>query len=64
MGSMGMYLNKWTPYFIHENDIPLVVHFWVHIPFLSLHCWNDETMRSKGNTLGRFIDRSEPREGI
>jgi len=27
MGSRGMYLNKWTPYFILENDTPLVVPF-------------------------------------
>jgi hypothetical protein len=37
---------------------------WVCFPFLPLHCWNDETLKNIGNTLGRFIDRVEPREGL
>jgi hypothetical protein len=26
--------------------------------------WNDETIRNIGNTLGKYIDRVEPREGL
>jgi hypothetical protein len=64
MGAHGMYLNKWTPDFSPENDIPSAVPVWVRLPFLPLHCWNDETIRSIGNSLGKYIDRVEPREGL
>jgi len=57
-------LNKWTPYFSPKNDIPLAVHVWVRLSFLPLHCWNDETLRNIGNSLGKYIDRVEPREGL
>jgi hypothetical protein len=59
MGARGMYLNKWTSYFSPENGIPSVVLVWVRLPFpppLPLHCWNDETLKNIGNTLGRYID--------
>jgi hypothetical protein len=59
-----MYLNKWTPDFSPENDIPSTVPVWVRLSFLPLHCWNDETLRNIGNSLGKYIDRVEPREGI
>jgi hypothetical protein len=64
MGARGMYLNKWTPDFSPENDIPSAVPVWVHLPFLPLHCWNDETIKNIGNTLGKYIDRVEPRDGL
>jgi hypothetical protein len=64
MGLRGMYLNKWMSDFSPENGIPSTVSVWVILPFLPLHCWNDETLRNIGNTLGRYIDRTEPREGI
>jgi hypothetical protein len=64
MGSRGMYLNSWTPDFSPENDIPNAVHVWVRLPFLPLHCWNDETILSIGNTLGKYIDRVEPKDGL
>jgi hypothetical protein len=64
MGARGMYLNKWTPDFSPENDIPSAVLVWVRLPFLPLHCWNDETLKNIGNSLGKYIDRVEPREGI
>jgi hypothetical protein len=44
MGTRGMYLNKWTPDFSPENDIPSAVPVWVRLPFLPLHYWNDETI--------------------
>jgi hypothetical protein len=64
MGSRGMYLNSWTPDFSPENDIPNAVPVWVRLPFLPLHCWNNETIRSIGNTLGKYIDRAEPKDGL
>jgi hypothetical protein len=64
MGTRGMYLNKWTPDFSPENDIPSAVPVWVRLPFLPLHCWNDETIKNIGNALGRFIDRAEPQDGL
>jgi hypothetical protein len=64
MGTIGMHLNKWTPNFSPENDIPSVVPVWVRLPFLLLHCWNDETIKNIGNTLERFINRAEPRDGF
>jgi hypothetical protein len=45
MGTRGMYLNQWTPRFSPENDIPSIVLVWVRLPFLPLHCWNDETIK-------------------
>jgi hypothetical protein len=64
MGTRGMYLNQWTPNFSPENDIPSIVPVWVRLPFLPLHCWNDETIKNIGNTLGRFIDQVEPRDRL
>jgi hypothetical protein len=60
MGTRGMYLNKWTPYFSPKNDIPSAVPVWVQLPFLPLHCLNDKTIKNIGNSLGRFIDQAEP----
>lgn len=54
MGSSGLYLNRWTPNFCPENDIPKVVPVWVQLPYLPLHCWNDETIQNRGNTLGKI----------
>jgi hypothetical protein len=64
MGARGMYLNKWTPNFSTENVIPSSLPIWVRLPFLPLHCWNDETLKNIGNSLEKYIDRTEPREGI
>jgi hypothetical protein len=64
MGSRGMHLNKWTLNFSSENGIPSAVSIWVRLPFLPLHCWNDETLRNIGNSLGKYIDRVEPQERL
>lgn len=64
MGARGMYLNKWTPDFSPENDILSAVPIWVRLSLLPLHCWNDETLRNIGNSLGKYIDRVELREGL
>jgi hypothetical protein len=60
MGARGMYLNKWNPYFCLESGIPLAAPVWVRMPFLPLHCWNDETLKKIRNLLGYYIDRVEP----
>jgi hypothetical protein len=64
MGSRGLYLNRWTPDFSPKNDIPSAVPFWVRLPLLPLHCRNDETIRNIGNTMGKYIDRAYPKEGL
>jgi hypothetical protein len=50
--------------FCSENDIPSAVLVWVFLPYLPLHCWNDETIHNVGNTLGKYIDRAEPKDGM
>jgi hypothetical protein len=62
MGARGFYLNTWMPYFNLENDIPLEVSVWVCLPFLPLHCWNDDTLLAISNILGTYIDRAEPKD--
>jgi hypothetical protein len=52
------------PDFSPNNDIPNVVLIWARLPFLPLHCWNDATIRSIGNTLGKYIDLVEPKNGL
>jgi hypothetical protein len=63
-GGRGMYLNKWTLEVSPENDIAYAIPIWVHLPFLLLHCCNDETLHNIGNVLGNFIDQTKPHEGI
>jgi hypothetical protein len=64
MDSRGLYLNKWTPYFDPELDIPNAVPVWVRLPHLPLHCWGDDSVRAIGNAVGKYIDRSEPRDNM
>jgi hypothetical protein len=63
-GPRGLYLNKWTPDFDPDNDIPSVVPVWVRLPHLPFHCWGDEVLKSIGDTLGKFIDRAEPKSNM
>ena len=62
MGPQGLYLNKWTPYFDPNQDVPSNVPVWVRFPHLRLHCWNLESLEAIGNKLGKYIDRVERRE--
>lgn len=64
MDSRGLYLNKWTPDFDSELDIPNAVPVWVRLPHLPLHCWGDESVRAIGNDVGNYIDQSEPRDNM
>ena len=61
MGPIGMYLNKWDLSFNPEKDIPKAVTVWVKLHHLPLHYWNDEDFRAIGNTLGKDVDKSEPK---
>ena len=61
IGPRGLYLDKWTPDFDPEVDIPTIVPFWVKIPHLPLHCCGDDGLRSIGNSLGKYIDKAEPK---
>jgi len=64
MDSGGLYLNKWTPHFDLELDIPSAMPVWVHLPHLPLHCWGDQSVRAIGNVVGKYIDRSEPKDNM
>ena len=48
MDSRGLYLNKWTPEFDPELDVPSAVPVWVRLPHLLLHCWGDDSVREIG----------------
>ena len=61
MGPRGMYLNKWDLSFDHEKDIPKEVPVSIKLPHLPLHCWNDEDFREIGNTLGKYVDKLDPK---
>jgi len=38
MHSRGLYVNRWSPHFDLEMDIPNAVPVWVRFPHLPLHC--------------------------
>jgi len=64
MDSRGLYLNRWSPNFDLEMDIPNVALVWVHLPHLPLHCWGDESVKAIGNVVGKYIDRCEPKDSM
>ena len=59
MGTQGLYLNKWTPYFDPSIDIPREVSVWVRLPNLLVHCWDFESLQRIGNKIRRFIDKAD-----
>ena len=61
MGSQGLYLNRWTPDFDPNVDVPKEVPVWVRLPNLPIHCWNTEVLEKIGNGLGRYIDKADPK---
>ena len=61
MGSQGLYLNRWTPDFDPNVDVPKEVPVWVRLPNLPVHCWNPEALEKIGNDLGRYIDKADPK---
>ena len=62
MGPQGLYLNKWTPDFDLNQDVPSVVPIWVRLPHLRIHCWNLGSLEVIGNTLGKYIDKDAIRD--
>lgn len=64
MDSRGLYLNHWTPDFDPEMDVPSDVPVWVRLPYIPLHCWGDESIKTIGNTVGSYIDRCEPKDNM
>ena len=61
MGPRGMYINKWDLYFDPRKDIPTSIIVWVKPPHLSLHYWNDEDLKAIGNSLGKYIEKYDPK---
>ena len=61
MGPRGIHLNKWDLSFDPKKYIPSSVLVWVKFPHLPLHYWSDEDLKAIGNTLGKYIDNSEPK---
>jgi len=64
MDSRGLYLNKWTPDFNPELDIPSAIPVWFRLPHIPLHCWGDESVHAIGNAVDKYIDHSEPKENM
>jgi len=62
MGPQGLYLNKWMPDFDPSVDVPTAIPVWVRLPNLPVHCWNWESLKHIGNTLGKFIDRENNKD--
>ena len=61
---MGLYLNKWILDFDPKIDVPNVVPVWVHLPRLPLHYLGDDSVRVVGNVVGKFINRSKPKDNM
>lgn len=64
MDTRGLYLNRWTIDFDPNLDVPNVVTVSVRLPHLPLHCWGDEFVKEIRNAIGKYIDRSEPKENM
>lgn len=62
MGPQGLYLNKWTPDFDPTVDVPTTVLVWVRLLNLLVHCWNWDSLKHIGNTLGKFIDKANNKD--
>lgn len=37
---------------------------WVKLPHIPLDCWGEELVKGIGNTVGKYIDRCEPKENM
>jgi len=62
MGPQGLYLNKWMPDFDPAVDVPTAVPVWVRLPNLPVHCWNWDSLKHNGNTLGKFIYKANSKD--
>ena len=61
MGPQGLYLNRRTPDFNPEVDVPKMVPVWVRLPNFPIHCWNLSSLQTIDNKLGRYIDKVDPK---
>lgn len=64
MGPQGLYLTRWTPDFDPALDVPKAVPVWVCLPNLPVHCWVEDSLRSIGNGLGKYIDHTAPKDQL
>jgi len=64
MGPKGLYLTRWTPDFDPALDVPKAVPVWVRLPNLPVHCWGEDSLRSIGNGLGKFIDYAAQKDQL
>lgn len=65
LGAQGLYLGHWNPLnFNLERDIPVALGVWVKLPYFPPHYWNDVTFRLIGNSLRKYVDYAEPRDGL
>jgi len=62
MGPQVLYLNKWMSDFDPIADVPSSVLVWVRLPNLPVHCWNWDSPKHIGNSLGKFIDRADKKD--
>lgn len=66
LGARGIYLNKWTPDFIPENNVLSTVPMWVQLQLVtsspSLLEWWCPSLH--GNSIGCHIDWAEPKENV
>ena len=44
-----------------EKYYNLAVLVWFFLPHIPLHCWNDKALQAIKNTLGKYIDKAEPK---
>jgi hypothetical protein len=60
LGGSSLMLKRWRmdfdpqTYYFHQR------HFWVLLPGLPLHFWNEGALKAIGESLGRFISLDEP----
>jgi hypothetical protein len=57
-GRAGLSMQLWTPAFDPSTDCISSAPVWVRLPYLPLHFWGDESLKSIGNGLGKFLCRS------
>jgi len=57
-----LYLNRWTLDFDPVVDVTSAVPVWVRLPNLLVYCWNWDSLKHIGNSLGKFIDRANNKD--
>lgn len=62
MDTRRLYLNKWTPDFDLEMDVPNVVNVWVRLPHLPFHYWGDDSVKVIGNAVEKYIENASQKK--